>query len=142
MKYLLLMALLVSQSALADSGIVQKTIALEGANQPIEGQALIAVTLLNRALIRGTSAEIEALRRKQYSAWNDRLLAEKWLARHFDTEARENAGRALELARKWLKEGKYKGVTHYHTIGTKPYWANGKDPAVRIGSHVFYDNIN
>ena len=123
--------------ALADSEIVYQTIAMEGANQSLEGQSLIAGTLLNRALIRGTKPEVEAMRPKQYSCWNDRNRAKTWLRRHFDSNTRTRAIQALERARnasKWHP-------THYHTLQVMPYWARGHKPCVVVGNHAFYEGI-
>ena len=117
--------------------IVLKTIAMEGANQSLEGQSLIACTLLNRALIRGTTPEVEALRRKQYSCWNDRQWAKTWLLRHYDSRTRARALKAYQDAIKWQGEP----ITHYHANDIKPYWAKGKTPALIVGDHMFYEGV-
>lgn len=34
-----------------------------------------------------------------------------------------------------------KGSTHYHTTAVRPAWSKGVKPAVRIGNHLFYNNV-
>ena len=121
------------------SEVVLQTIAMEGANQSLEGQSLIASTLLNRSRISGTTPEIEAKRRKQYSCWNSPKWAFSWLSRHYDSKARSTALKALEMAIN-AKEG-HTRLTHYHTRDILPYWAKGHKPALQIGRHLFYEGI-
>lgn len=120
--------------------VVLQTIAMEGANQSVEGQMLIASTILNRARIRHTTPEVEAIRPFQYSCWNDRRWAKTWLSRHYDRQTRLSALSAYHEAIN-AKEG-YPVLTHYHTISIKPYWAKGRKPDVVIGQHAFYSGID
>jgi spore germination cell wall hydrolase CwlJ-like protein len=32
-------------------------------------------------------------------------------------------------------------VLHYHADWVTPYWAKGKQPVARVGSHIFYEGI-
>lgn len=34
------------------------------------------------------------------------------------------------------------GSTHYHADYVAPAWADGKEPAAKIGRHLFYNNID
>lgn len=137
-----------AQSAVPE--VVLQTIAMEGASETIEGQSLIASTLLNRALIRGTTPEIEALRRKQYSCWNMDSKTIKWrqtwLSRHYTQKVRLRALNAYKKAMldinstnpKGLTKN-YKGVTMYHTKNCKPKWDFSKlERLGQIGAHIFY----
>lgn len=119
------------------SEIVYQTIAMEGANQSLEGQAMIASTLLNRALIRHSTPEIEAKRPKQYSCWNDPKWARAWLDKHYTPKTRQNAEKAYKTA---LVGSGINHFTHYHRVDILPYWAVGQR-GVRHGDHVFYADI-
>lgn len=117
------------------SEIVLQTIAMESAND-LEGMPYVASTLINRARKRHTSPQVEALRPKQYSCWNDRKWAKNWLQGHYDKTTRSNALKAYQDARN-RNLGHY---THYHTANILPYWAVGQK-GVRHGKHIFYSNI-
>ena len=34
-----------------------------------------------------------------------------------------------------------KGSTHYHTTAVRPSWIKGVKPVVKIGAHLFYNNV-
>lgn len=125
------------ESALGDSEVVIKTIAMESADQSEYGQYLVASVIVNRARLAGNSLEWVVLRPKQFSCWNSRSLASAWLGSHFDKKARKQAEKALKQAIK----RPFLGITHYHTVDVMPYWAVGHKPVAVIGRHVFYENI-
>lgn len=122
-----------AESALPE--IAVQTIAMESANQSDYGQYLVASVIVNRA--KGGSLERVCLARKQFSCWNDKEWAMAWLVRHYTEKARKRALNALERA---IKDP-YKGITHYHTTGIRPYWAKGKKAVIVEGSHAFYRGI-
>lgn len=114
------------------SEVVLQTIAMESASEP-EGMKYVALTLINRARLRGTTPEIEALRRKQYSCWNDRKWASRWLTRYYNPQVRQRASKAWYMA----LENPI-GVTHYHHKSINPYWTKSMDFIEQIGVHRFY----
>ena len=122
------------------SEVVLQTIAMESADQPFGGQVAVAQVLLNRARLRGTSPEVEALRPKQFSCWNDPKWAQEWLDSHFSEATRHKAKKALKMASTpdFLK---FNRLSHYHHVSIKPYWAIGHTPSLVIGSHAFYEGI-
>mgnify|MGYP001604832204 CR=1 FL=1 len=148
-KLLILTALLLScgvsqagEVLIGDSEVVYQTIALESSNQPMEGQALVALTLINRARDRHTTPEIEALRPFQYSCWNEGgKWAKRWIRRFYTPEASQRARMALKRAITLSVRPEYQGIRHYHVIGVHPKWAKGAVPVFRVGSHLFYSNI-
>lgn len=120
------------------SEIVLQTIAMESAGRP-EGMPYVAVTLINRARLRGTTLEHEALRRKQYSCWNNAKWAKGWLDKHYTPKVRLRALNALKMG--MVEAVKYPDMRHYHTIGTSPYWAKGHTPVLILGGHKWYRGI-
>lgn len=137
---LLILALALSgcDECFADpSEIVYQTIAMESASESDTGMYLVASTIVNRAMKRGTSIEGESIRRKQYSCWNDLEWSKAWLGRFYTEKARKRAKKALERA---IREP-FKGITHYHTLDVSPYWAVGHKPEIIEGGHAFYSDI-
>lgn len=116
--------------------VVLQTIAMEASGEPMEGQVLVARTIQNRAINGHYSPVGACLAHKQYSCWNDRVWAFKWLRKHYTGAIRQRAYKAWELA----KESSYKG-RHYHNTDIKPYWAKGRTPYATIGRHVYYEGI-
>lgn len=125
---------------IGDREVVLQTIAMESASEP-EGMPYVALTLINRARIRGTTLSHEAKRPKQYSAWNDPKWAMAWLGGHYGQKTRLEASNALEMAFKMAHAGQYPTMRHYHTEDTRPYWAKGKRASVVLGGHKFYEGI-
>lgn len=121
---------------------VLQTIAMESANQPARGQALVALTIINRARIRHTTPEIEALRPFQYSAWNrGGKWAKAWLWSYWGYKARKQAILAYSSGLAMASKPKFQGIRHYHTKAVHPGWARGQTPCLVIGDHKFYKDI-
>lgn len=123
---------------IGDRETVLQTIAMESASEPFEGQVLVARVLVNRALNRGTTLGAEALRRKQFSCWNDRAWSSTWLKRHYTPKVRSAAVMALDKA---LELTTLSNITHYHTIESNPYWAGSMKLVKNVGGHRFYAQI-
>ena len=34
------------------------------------------------------------------------------------------------------------GSRHYHTPGVTPRWSRGKTPIIKIGGHLFFNNVS
>lgn len=134
-----LMLVCCTQTAWAVPEIVLQTIALESASEPLEGQAMVARVIINRSRASNTSLEAVCLAPKQFSAWNDKKRAKRWLLRHFDSQTRSRAITAYQMA--IIANEAYSGIRHYHAKGCSPYWAKGKKPALTVGSHMFYEGI-
>lgn len=136
-KTLVLIGLLISTPALAESEVVYQTICMEASNQDAFGQMLVAKVIQNRSRAKGISPEAVCLAKYQFSAWNDKKWAKSWLLRHYTTQARAKAVQAWNDA---LRADKWHKLTHYCTVDTKPYWAVSHK-GFRAGSHIFYENI-
>ena len=138
---LIVLLLLVSwpgwaQGISAPVEIVLHTIAMESASEPIEGQALVAKTIQNRAQRAGISPQEAVLRPKQYSCWNSPKWAKAWLDTNYSPAVRLRALKAWEMA----FYSPFKG-RHYHTKSVKPYWAKHQTPFCVISNHVFYEGV-
>ena len=129
------------QVKVGDRETVLKTIAMESASKP-EGMKYVAITLANRARLRGTTMSIEAKRAYQYSCWNGGgKWARAWLASYWGSKTRLGAINALSEGVVMSLKAQNRGIRHYHTIGTSPYWAKGKTPALILGGHKWYRGI-
>ena len=116
--------------------VVLQTIAMESAGESLEGQSWVAKTIQSRAERGKTSPQQVVLRPKQFSCWNDRQGALKWLKRHYSAKVRQSAIKAWNTAYSLPLT-----PTHYHAAQVHPYWAKGKTPCVVIGNHLFYEGI-
>lgn len=117
--------------------IIYQTIAMESASEP-GGMKYVALTLVNRARVRGTTLETEALRPKQYSCWNGGgKWAKAWLGKHYTSQVRYQANKALAMA---LNDNRFPKLINYHTKNIKPYWAKTMKFEFMIGSHMFYSS--
>jgi len=149
---LISLCLLLSGSAWAEpSEVVLKTIAMESASEPMDGQIAVAGVILERSRRSGRSLEAECLKPKQFSAWNTDSKAVRWrrawLERYYTPETRLRASQALKRAMLEQSKGRNPGYRHYHRyninqygVEVKPYWARGLS-GNRIGNHVFYKGV-
>jgi len=122
-----------------EQAIIIRAIALtifwEAAGESLEGRMAVASVIWNRA--GGEFAACKAVCEKPgaFSCWkrknmkvpNDGLSRKVW---------RECRGIAERMA-----DGEFKptiAATHYHYVGTTPYWAAGMKHLKTIGRHKFY----
>ena len=137
--------------------ILARTIWGEARGEALEGQIAVAWVVKNRARIarlwrqkHGSSHPLygdgtirgACLARWQFSCWNHndpnraRLLRTSFSDRAFC--------RALSTAcNVWSNDAADPvcGSTHYHHHRITPHWARGQKPVMRLGAHVFYNNI-
>lgn len=136
MKYLILLLLsALSVSAQSNAEIIAATLILEAGGEWADG-AMYAVkeVLVNRAEQRGTTPVHEALRKKQFSCWNNVAIADgvakakrhpRWYL-------------AIHIARSRDRTNYSRGADHYHALSVSPYWAKSMQKTVDIGNHRFY----
>lgn len=125
-----------------EQAIIIRAIALtifwEAAGESLEGRMAVASVIWNRA--GGEFAACKAVCEKPgaFSCWkrknmkvpNDGLSRKVW---------RECRGIAERMA-----DGEFKptiAATHYHNLGTTPYWAAGMKHLKTIGRHKFYREV-
>jgi spore germination cell wall hydrolase CwlJ-like protein len=127
--------------------VLARTLWGEGRSEGQRGMEAIASVVLNRVAVaqeRGGywwGNDIVSVCQKpyQFSCWNrsdpnyKKLLAVTDKDIYFAT--------AIRIARRavagTLPDCAY-GATHYHTNSVAPFWAEGADPVVIIGTHIFY----
>jgi spore germination cell wall hydrolase CwlJ-like protein len=128
--------------------ILARTLWGEARGEPEKGIVAVAWVVLNRLNKRptqfGTSIADVCQKPWQFSCWNagdsnlPKLLAV--------TTASASFRQCLEIARSavtnTLPSDPTKGSCHYYAVSaTMPDWAIGHTPAVRIGAHLFYNDI-
>ena len=117
--------------------VMVQTVAMESAGEPLEGQAMVARVILNRAKASVRSVEAVCKAPRQFSCWNDPKWASAWLRANYTPIVRLRALNAINKAYTMPASD----VRHYHTKSIKPYWAKGKRPTLVIGRHCFYGGI-
>lgn len=134
----------------------QKILALtiwgEARNQGEEGMRAVGHVIKNRAEADdpkfGQGIKGVALAPKQFSAWNKHdPNARKMNAidnldpKSDDYQSWQQAQRIAVNILNGSDPDPTDGALYYHTTAVHPAWARHADPNVRIGSHVFYNDI-
>ena len=109
------------------------------------GKEAIASVILNRLKKPGRfGGTIEDVCRKpfQFSCWNDNdpNLPKLKKVNLNDSNFAECVSIA-KVAVNGLLDDSTVGADHYHTTGVSPNWSQGKTPCVKIGTHLFFNNI-
>jgi N-acetylmuramoyl-L-alanine amidase len=139
----------VSVIRLADIDCLARTIYGEARGESREGKHAVGRVIVNRwrskKWFAGDTIEATAMMAWQFSAWNrndpNRL---KLLNATYDDKllckCMEAAAAALYSSpHLWLTDD----VTHYYADHIRtPNWAEGKTPAGRLGSHIFFAGID
>lgn len=113
--------------------LAAETILLEALGEGYKGMVAVGEVIRNRQRLFGKDAAQICVMPRQFSCWNDRARAEKFLEKH-----RVYYFVAL-LAWKHSKHTSLtRGATDYHSYSVHPYWAAAYRVAARIGRHVFY----
>lgn len=111
----------------------------EARNEPIEGQMLVAETVMNRVehpAYPNNVCEV-VFQRKQFSFTHDGKSDNiyKYKSKP-DSDARKTA---IAVAKKIVQSRReYPEVTHYHATYVDPYWANDMFKVTQVGQHIFY----
>lgn len=130
--------------------VLARTLYGEARGETLRGQEAVAAAILNRvkrARARGGywwgDTVIEVCRRPhQFSCWNEddpnraKLEAVRPGNKIFDA--------CLRIARRAVAgtlDDPTLGSTHYHTAEVRPAWARRRAPAVVIGHHLFYNDV-
>ena len=126
----------------ADLDILARTIFGEARSESAKGKRAVAHVILNRVKKGGRDHSISAtcLRAKQFSAWNPKDPNRQKLltVALTDKDFRLCFRAALEA----VDERDFTlGSTHYHTRTVHPAWSEGHTPALRLGSHVFFNTV-
>ena len=125
--------------------IMARTIWGEARSQGPDGMAGVAHTIINRAWKQTwygrTYAEV-CLKPFQFSCWNENdPNRSKILSLQYDDLPLLMALSAAALSLAGEIPDLTSGATHYHTSGIAPDWSEGKAPTIRIGDHLFYNNV-
>lgn len=122
----------------AEPSLAVQTLVLEAGGEGYAGMEAVGEVIRNRALKAHIGVNEVVMRPKQFSCWNDRLIAKERLSMVSDKTWRV-ANDAWGASQTLLQTHH---ATHYHTLDSHPYWSKGKRPTVIIGHHAFYDNID
>lgn len=112
-----------------------------------EALAAVVMNRVRRARERGgywwgaSVAEV-CQRRWQFPCWNPGSPARQRLeARTPDNATFRSCRRIARRAVHGTLKDPTAGATHYHAVGDNPHWARGRAPAVEIGGHAFYNDV-
>jgi len=107
----------------------------EARSEPIDGQLLVAETIINRAADeRWPNTICEVVKQpRQFSFYSDGKS---------DTPRDQVAYElALELAAVAMSgEHLHTGALYYHTVDVRPVWRHDLEMLGRVGDHIFYTN--
>lgn len=132
----------------SDLDILARTIWGEARGEHFEGKVAVGHVVLNRAKAqhrRETTIAGVATEPFQFSCWNPddpnrNKLEEVSLNDRFFRASLKAALIAIEEQERG--EDPTGGATHYHTTQVSPVWSAGKAPSAKIGSHLFYADID
>lgn len=139
-----------------DIEVMAKTIYGEARGEGAEGMEAVACVIINRYKVQKwfTGYRIEygvkipgiaetCRKPRQFSCWNEkdanfRLLQkvdekDEVFASCLNLAARAIAGRLEDFTN---------NATYYHTKTIRPKWTMHKSPCYRVGSHLFYNDID
>ena len=125
--------------------VCAKTVFGEARGESAAGQRAVAHVIRNRLAAQpkyGVGWAGVALRPRQFSCWNEN---DPNLAKLQKADVERSAGlRACLISfLEALDEADFThGSLHYHTLTVSPRWAAGKHPALRLGGHLFYSDID
>ena len=131
--------------SMRDLEIWAKTVYGEARGEGQEGMQAVAWVVKNRALARKQKILEVCLATKQFSCWNtDDPNFSVLASQRFNVNTTEFI-QCVEACFETLCPGSVDitaGSDHYHAdYIRKPKWALDKTPAVKIGRHLFYNNI-
>jgi len=123
-----------------------RTVWGEGRGEDYAGQKAIAHVLINRwqsnegQFRRDHTLAAAALRWLQFSTWNENDPNREAMqgVDLDDVDFRQCLRAVLEALdeRDFTFDSK-----HYHTSSIRPDWAEGKEPVMAVGNHVFYNDV-
>ncbi len=125
--------------------VLARTVWGEARGEGVAGMAAVAMVVINRAKKPGwwgRGIEEICRRKRQFSCWNDDDPNRSKLATIGAEDRRFAQAMAIaELAQMGALADFTDGATHYHAREVLPKWAEGKDPCLRLGGHLFYRGI-
>ncbi len=101
--------------------------------------------IVNRSKKRKLSIANVCTQKWQFSCWNMddpnyRIIANP----DFDVN-QPGYTKVLEVLVDYVKNDPVdftNGATHYHTTGVAPYWSKNKEPCLKVGKTLFFNNID
>lgn len=124
----------------SEDTIAIQTIMMEAGGESHKGMVAVGEVIRNRAkdprfAFKGVlTHESVCLAKSQFSCWNDRQAAKKWLRKYGTGELYQKASKAWHESE---STNIVKGANHYYAIWIRqPNWAVGK-PQQKLGTHVF-----
>ena len=129
-----------------DLDALARTLYGEARSELYGGKVAVANVIINRVKARswyGDSIRDVCLKPNQFSCWNagdpNREKVESV------TTSDDDFLECLDVATRVLA-GAFPDLTfgsrHYHTPGVTPKWSRGNPPIIRIGGHLFFNNVS
>ena len=132
---------------LDDVQILARTLYGEARGETIAGRVAVANVIVNRFKAKkwfsGETIKDTCLKPKQFSCWNEgdpnrRKILSVEVRDYVFAECMTIAQLAVADV---LKDCTFNS-THYHAKGVKPPWSKGKTPAVTLGNHLFFNDVD
>lgn len=126
-----------------DLDAMARTIWGEARGEPWAGKLAVAHVIKNRADRGGWwGGTVYAVchKAKQFSCWDDQGDGCRAVRLELDRNFRECYAAAAHVLHGGHRDNT-NGSTHYHTNSVWPRWSEGKEPAVVIENHKFFNNI-
>lgn len=103
----------------------------EARGEPIDGQLLVAETVIQRSVHRNQGICESVYEKQQYSWTHDDII---------DIPSNIAAAElAIALAQQAISgDHLHSGATHYHTVDSNPYWSKQLVRLGQYGNHIFY----
>jgi spore germination cell wall hydrolase CwlJ-like protein len=133
-----------------EADVLARTMWGEARGEGEAGMRAVAAVVMNRVAIAkarggywwGSGVVGVCQRPYQFSCWNK---SDANFRKILAVDATEPLFAAvLKMARDYVRgrgEDPTGGATHYHAAGIRPRWSEGHEPAVIIGRHFFYNDM-
>ena len=138
---------MVDPQTLDEVDVLTRTVYGEARGESADGQAAVAWVIRNRAskgpAYMGKTIKEVCLKPQQFSCWNSNDSNRSTLLSLDTNSPQYKSIRDIVVqVLNGTRADNTLGSLHYHASRIKPKWITGKSPAVTIGNHMFYNDID
>ena len=130
-----------------DFATLCQTVYGEARGEKTQGRIAVVQVILNRVKKQtyfGKTVGEVCMADQQFSCWNEGDPNRKKMLDLTWKECEDNGiFHDVKLAINWYRSDKdiTQGSCHYQADGCHAFWSRGKEPCVKIGNHLFYNNV-